>query len=77
MKLKHKLIGASLLAVVITASALTWLASSQLFEQTRNGLKVSPRQLQQGSLIGFLSKLKSLMQLMITPKKMTLFHFYS
>lgn len=38
MKLKHKLIGASLLAVVITASALTWLASSQLFEQTRNGV---------------------------------------
>lgn len=38
MKLKHKLIGASVLAVVITASALTWLASNQLFEQTRNGV---------------------------------------
>lgn len=38
MKLKHKLIGASLLAVIITASALTWLASNQLFEQTRNGV---------------------------------------
>lgn len=38
MKLKHKLISASLLAVVITASSLTWLASNQLFEQTRNGV---------------------------------------
>lgn len=38
LTLKQKLIGASLLAVIITASILTWLSSSQLFQQTRNGV---------------------------------------
>ncbi|PSW13952.1 methyl-accepting chemotaxis protein [Photobacterium sanctipauli] len=38
LSLKQKLIGASLSAVVIMASALTWLAADQLFEQTRNGI---------------------------------------
>lgn len=38
MKLKHKLIGASVLAVIITTSLLTWLASNLLFEQTRHGV---------------------------------------
>jgi len=38
LTLKQKLIGASLSAVVVMASALTWLAADQLFEQTRNGV---------------------------------------
>ncbi len=38
LSLKHKLIGASLLAVVLMASALTWLSADQLFQQTRNGV---------------------------------------
>ncbi|ERB63161.1 methyl-accepting chemotaxis protein [Vibrio coralliilyticus OCN008] len=38
LSLKQKLIGASLLAVVLMASALTWLSADQLFQQTRNGV---------------------------------------
>lgn len=38
LSLKQKLIGASLLAVVLMASALTWLSADQLFKQTRNGV---------------------------------------
>ncbi|CAH8190448.1 methyl-accepting chemotaxis protein [Vibrio aestuarianus] len=38
LPLKQKLIGASLSAVVVMASALTWLSADQLFEQTRNGV---------------------------------------
>lgn len=37
--LKQKLIGASLLAVVLMASALTWLSASQLLDQTRQGVQ--------------------------------------
>lgn len=39
LSLKHKLIGASLLAVVLMASALTWLSADQLLTQTRNGVQ--------------------------------------
>ena len=38
LTLKQKLIGASLFAVVIMATALTWLAADQLFDQTRQGI---------------------------------------
>lgn len=38
LSLKQKLIGASLLAVVLMATALTWLSADQLFQQTRNGV---------------------------------------
>ncbi|MDN3609876.1 methyl-accepting chemotaxis protein [Vibrio ostreicida] len=38
LSLKQKFIGASLLAVVLMASALTWLSADQLFKQTRNGV---------------------------------------
>ena len=38
LSLKHKLIGASLLAVLLMAGALTWLSADQLFKQTRNGV---------------------------------------
>jgi len=38
LTLKQKLIGASLSAVVLMATALTWLSANQLFEQTRNGV---------------------------------------
>ncbi|NRF30874.1 methyl-accepting chemotaxis protein [Vibrio coralliilyticus] len=38
LSLKQKLISASLLAVVLMASALTWLSADQLFQQTRNGV---------------------------------------
>lgn len=38
LTLKQKLIGASLSAVVVMASALTWLSADQLFKQTRNGV---------------------------------------
>ncbi|CAH8209208.1 methyl-accepting chemotaxis protein [Vibrio aestuarianus] len=38
LTLKQKLIGASLSAVVVMASALTWLSADQLFEQTQNGV---------------------------------------
>ncbi|MEJ2762824.1 methyl-accepting chemotaxis protein [Photobacterium sp. MCCC 1A19761] len=38
LSLKQKLIGASLSAVVIMATALTWLAAEQLADQTRNGI---------------------------------------
>ncbi|MDA0116610.1 methyl-accepting chemotaxis protein [Vibrio sp. T11.5] len=38
LSLKQKLIGSSLLAVVLMASALTWLSADQLFQQTRNGV---------------------------------------
>ncbi|MEL7385285.1 MAG: methyl-accepting chemotaxis protein [Pseudomonadota bacterium] len=38
LTLKQKLIGSSLLAVVLMASALTWLAADQLEEQTQNGV---------------------------------------
>ncbi|MEZ9258302.1 methyl-accepting chemotaxis protein [Vibrio splendidus] len=38
LTLKQKLIGASLSAVVVMATALTWLSAKQLFEQTRNGV---------------------------------------
>ncbi|CAH6918969.1 Methyl-accepting chemotaxis protein [Vibrio chagasii] len=38
LTLKQKLIGASLSAVVVMATALTWLSANQLFEQTRNGV---------------------------------------
>ncbi|UTV28359.1 methyl-accepting chemotaxis protein [Photobacterium atrarenae] len=38
LSLKQKLIGASLSAVVIMATALTWLAAEQLSDQTRNGI---------------------------------------
>ena len=36
--LKQKLIGASLFAVLLMASALTWLSAEQLYQQTRNGM---------------------------------------
>ncbi|ELK2034934.1 methyl-accepting chemotaxis protein [Vibrio vulnificus] len=38
LTLKQKLIGASLSAVVIMATVLTWLSAGQLFDQTRNGV---------------------------------------
>ncbi|MDO6708863.1 methyl-accepting chemotaxis protein [Photobacterium sp. 1_MG-2023] len=38
LTLKQKLIGASLSAVVVMATALTWLAASQLHEQTQNSI---------------------------------------
>ena len=38
LTLKQKLIGASLSAVVLMATALTWLAANQLNNQTRNGV---------------------------------------
>ncbi|NBI53922.1 methyl-accepting chemotaxis protein [Photobacterium alginatilyticum] len=38
LSLKQKLIGASLSAVVVMATALTWLAADRLFEQTRSGI---------------------------------------
>ncbi|GMM88552.1 methyl-accepting chemotaxis protein [Vibrio fortis] len=38
LTLKQKLIGASLSAVVVMATALTWLSANQLFEQTRSGI---------------------------------------
>ncbi|MCW8332130.1 methyl-accepting chemotaxis protein [Photobacterium sp. SDRW27] len=38
LTLKQKLIGASLSAVVAMATALTWLAADQLFDQTRSGI---------------------------------------
>ncbi|PSU43644.1 methyl-accepting chemotaxis protein [Photobacterium frigidiphilum] len=38
LSLKQKLIGASLSAVVVMATALTWLAADQLFDQTRSGV---------------------------------------
>ncbi|MGF1909800.1 methyl-accepting chemotaxis protein [Vibrio kasasachensis] len=38
ISLKQKLIGASLLAVVLMAGALTWLSADQLYKQTRNGM---------------------------------------
>ena len=38
LSLKQKLIGSSLLAVVLMASALTWLSADQLFQQARNGV---------------------------------------
>lgn len=38
LSLKQKLIGASLIAVVLMASALTWLSADQLSKQTRNGV---------------------------------------
>ncbi|MDC5853134.1 methyl-accepting chemotaxis protein [Vibrio europaeus] len=38
LSLKQKLIGASLLAVVLMASALTWLSADQLKQQTQNGV---------------------------------------
>lgn len=38
LSLKQKLIGASLLAVMLMASALTWLSADQLYQQTRNGM---------------------------------------
>ncbi|ELR63419.1 Methyl-accepting chemotaxis protein [Photobacterium marinum] len=38
LTLKQKLIGASLSAVVIMATVLTWLAAGQLFDQTRSGI---------------------------------------
>ncbi|MGR5237645.1 methyl-accepting chemotaxis protein [Vibrio alfacsensis] len=38
LSLKQKLIGASLSAVVVMATALTWLSADQLFEQTRSGV---------------------------------------
>ncbi|GAB2662080.1 methyl-accepting chemotaxis protein [Vibrio panuliri] len=38
LSLKQKLIGASLLAVMLMAGALTWLSAGQLYEQTRNGM---------------------------------------
>lgn len=38
LTLKQKLIGASLSAVIVMATALTWLSANQLFEETRNGV---------------------------------------
>ncbi len=38
LSLKNKLIGACILAVTLMASALTWLAADQLYQQTRNGM---------------------------------------
>ena len=38
LSLKQKLIGASLLAVLLMASVLTWLSADQLFKQTRNSV---------------------------------------
>lgn len=38
LTLKHKLIGASLSAVVVMATALTWLSASQLQQQTSNAV---------------------------------------
>ncbi|WP_038174627.1 MULTISPECIES: methyl-accepting chemotaxis protein [Vibrio] len=38
LTLKQKLIGSSLLAVVLMASALTWLSADQLKKQTQNGV---------------------------------------
>ncbi|MGF1690271.1 methyl-accepting chemotaxis protein [Photobacterium kagoshimensis] len=38
LSLKQKFIGASLAAVIIMATALTWLAAEQLYNETRNGV---------------------------------------
>ena len=38
LTLKQKLIGASLSAVVVMATALTWLAANQLYQQTQNSI---------------------------------------
>ncbi|OWO81973.1 hypothetical protein B2J67_06800, partial [Vibrio cholerae] len=38
LTLKHKLIGASLSAVVVMATALTWFSASQLQQQTSNAV---------------------------------------
>ncbi|HAS63837.1 MAG TPA: methyl-accepting chemotaxis protein [Vibrio sp.] len=38
LSLKQKLIGSSLLAVMLMASVLTWLSADQLYQQTRNGM---------------------------------------
>ncbi|MGR5131556.1 methyl-accepting chemotaxis protein [Vibrio alfacsensis] len=38
LSLKQKLIGASLSAVVVMATALTWLSAGQLLDQTRSGV---------------------------------------
>ncbi len=43
--LKQKLIGSSLLAVIIMAGALTWVASDRLYQQTENGIYARTRSL--------------------------------
>lgn len=45
MTLKQKLIGSSLLAVVVMASVLTWIAADRLYQQTDNGIYARTRSL--------------------------------
>lgn len=52
LSLKQKLIGASLLAVMLMASALTWLSADQLYQQTRNGMYSRAESLANTAAIG-------------------------
>ncbi|KHT64748.1 chemotaxis protein [Photobacterium gaetbulicola] len=49
LTLKQKLIGASLFAVVVMATALTWLAADQLSDQTRQGIYARAESLAQAA----------------------------
>lgn len=52
LSLKQKLIGASLIAVVLMASALTWLSAEQLSKQTRNGVNARATSLANAASVG-------------------------
>ncbi len=52
LTLKQKLIGASLSAVVVMATALTWLSAGQLFDQTRNGVYARAQSLGKAATAG-------------------------
>lgn len=52
LSLKQKLIGTSLLAVMLMASALTWLSADQLYQQTRNGMYARAESLSNTAAIG-------------------------
>ncbi|KII79447.1 hypothetical protein PL18_07210 [Vibrio renipiscarius] len=52
LSLKQKLIGASLLAVMLMASALTLLSADQLYQQTRNGMYSRANSLSNTAAVG-------------------------
>ncbi|MBA5763592.1 methyl-accepting chemotaxis protein [Vibrio sp. 404] len=52
LSLKQKLIGSSLLAVILMAGALTWLSADQLYQQTRNGMYARAESLSNTAAIG-------------------------
>ncbi|MDA0147694.1 methyl-accepting chemotaxis protein [Vibrio sp. LaRot3] len=52
ISLKQKLIGASLLAVLLMAGTLTWLSADQLYQQTRNGIYSRAESLSNTAAIG-------------------------